>query len=228
MTMNVLGRRAVLPMLCLAVQSVSGQPSDLAARNDLCVTNGTIEATAGGYSRIDTASSRAVAPLSDGRAAAVHFRYLGSSTNDKPLASGELRRQIGLKLKAENTCNLIYATWHIEPDNKIAVSVKRNAGQNRNEQCHANGYVTIQPLDAMPVPPLRPGVWHDLRADLHGLELTVHADGIVAWHGLLPPSSEEIDGPAGMRTDNARFEFQFFARAGQTRSGDRCQIGTGD
>jgi hypothetical protein len=61
-------------------------------------------------------------------------KIVQSSGGVKPLASGELRRQIGLKLQAEDTCNLIYAIWHIEPDAMVAVSVKRNAGMHTHEQ----------------------------------------------------------------------------------------------
>ena len=74
----------------------------------------------------------------------IRFTYLGSSAKSKPLASGELRRQIGIKLRAENTCNLVYAMWHIEPDSRVAVSIKRNPGMSTHEQCHAGGYINLQ------------------------------------------------------------------------------------
>ena len=38
-------------------------------------------------------------------AAGLRFRYLGSSGNELPLASGMARRQIGLKLRARDACN---------------------------------------------------------------------------------------------------------------------------
>ena len=43
-----------------------------------------------------------------------------------------------------------------------------------------------------------------------------------------PSEVSEIDGPSGLRTDNARFEFQYFAGTGRARSGDRCEPGPGD
>ncbi|MGI8569780.1 MAG: hypothetical protein ACR2KT_12280 [Methylocella sp.] len=58
---------------------------------------------------MDTASSRAVALASGGRSAEIRFRYLGPSAETKPLASGELRRQIGLNSGRRITCNLVYA-----------------------------------------------------------------------------------------------------------------------
>ena len=85
------------------------------ARSDLCVTNGEIKALPGGRLLVETASSRAVLRSPTDAAAEIDFRYLGPSAGAKPLASGELRRQIGLKLRAQDTCNLVYAMWRIEP-----------------------------------------------------------------------------------------------------------------
>jgi hypothetical protein len=56
--------------------------------------------------------------------AEAHFTYLGSTGNEARLGSGELRRQFGLKLRAEDACNLVYAMWRIEPESKLVVSVK--------------------------------------------------------------------------------------------------------
>jgi hypothetical protein len=89
-----------------------------------------------------------------------------------------LRRQ--LKLQAEDTCNLIYTMWHIEPDTMVAVSVKRNAGMHTHEQCRAGRYVNIKAQKRIDLPPIRPGQTHTLRAELHGNNLTVTADGNVA------------------------------------------------
>jgi hypothetical protein len=120
-------------------QNESGSALKGIDRNDLCVTNGNVSVLSGGWLAIDTPSSRAVvradAKYTADQVAEIHFRYLGPTQTSKPLASGELRRQIGLKLQAEDTCNLIYAMWHIEPDAMVAVSVKRNAGMHTHEQC---------------------------------------------------------------------------------------------
>ena len=200
------------------------------ARDDLCVTNGAVALLPSGRMRIDTASSRAVVLASGGRAAEIRFRYLGPSTEAKPLASGELRRQIGLKLRAQDTCNLVYAMWHIEPDEKLGVSVKRNPGKQTHEECHADGYVTVRPSISAPLPKLAVGEWHDLRADLRATELTLFADGATVWRGALPAAINEIDGPSGLRTDNARFEFEFLSDAGPLprAAAPRCETGPGD
>jgi hypothetical protein len=164
---------------------------------------------------IETPSSRAVIDAailkSAEQVAEIRFRYMGATPTSKPLASGELRRQIGLKLRAQDTCNLIYAMWHIEPDAAIAVSIKRNLGRHTHEQCGAGGYSNIKPQRRTNPPPIRPGETHILRAELHGSNLTVTADGKVAWRGTLGDEPELLDGPIGFRTDNARFEFEYYA-----------------
>jgi hypothetical protein len=83
---------------------------------------------------IETPSSRAVVRILTAESAERRFCYLGPSESSKPLASGELRRQIGFKLRAQDTCNVLYAMWHIEPGARFAVSFKRNVGTHRHDQ----------------------------------------------------------------------------------------------
>lgn len=217
--------------------AMAGQQPELTLTNRerLCVTNGAITERPDGRLAIETPSSRAVLREAARDLAEIRFRYLGPSVETKPLASGEIRRQIGLKLRAHDTCNLLYVMWHIEPDSKLGVSIKRNPGQHTHEQCHANGYTTIRPRTAVPLPPIRVGETHTLRADLRGHELTVVADGRVAWAGDVGPSVASLDGPVGLRTDNGRFEFEYFAPtpAGPAsqrldKSKDLCAVGPGD
>jgi hypothetical protein len=210
-------------------------------RNDLCVTNGTVSMLPGGRLAIDTPSSRAVvraaAENTADQVAEIRFRYMGPTQISKPLASGELRRQIGLKLRAEDTCNLIYAMWHIEPDATVAVSIKRNVGMHTHEQCHAGGYVNFKAQRRVDLPPIRPGETHTLRAELHGSDLTVTADGKMAWQGTFGNELASLDGPSGFRTDNARFEFEYYVgspaksrlQAQRAESGPgRCVTSDGD
>jgi hypothetical protein len=191
-------------------------------RDRLCVTNGVVSPSAGGRLAIETPSSRAIVQSGAGsgtvQVAEIHFQYLGPSQDTKPLASGELRRQIGLKLEAADTCNLIYAMWHIAPDARIAVSIKRNPGQHTHEQCGAHGYINLKSPDGTAAPPpIRAGETHALRAELRGKELTVTADGKIAWQGSLGSETVLPVGPPGFRTDNARFALEYFAAA-PTRS----------
>jgi hypothetical protein len=211
------------------------------SRNDLCVTNGTVSTLPNGLLAIDTPSSRAVMDATmlktAEQVAEIRFRYIGPTPTGKPLASGELRRQIGLKLRAQDTCNLIYAMWHIEPDAAIAVSIKRNPDRHTHEQCGAGGYSNIKPQRRVNPPPIRPGEAHILRAELHGSNLTVTADGKMAWQGTLGNEPPLPDGPIGFRTDNARFEFEYYADrlsaqyAKDTHaqnSAGRCVVSEGD
>jgi len=201
-------------------------------RSHLCVTNGAVAAVPGGHLAIETPSSRAVvqAPATNAadQIAEIHFRYLGPSRDSKPLASGELRRQIGLKLQAQDTCNLVYAMWRIEPKAMVAVSVKQNAGLHTHQQCGAHGYVNFQPQDQSLLPIL-PGEAHTLRAELHGQNLTVTADSKVVWQGSLGSQIALPVGPPGFRTDNARFALDYFtdAAAGSRRPPQQRSVAQG-
>jgi hypothetical protein len=217
---------------CAVAQNASGPALQRIDRNDFCVTNGAVSMLPGGRLAVDAPSSRAVvvaaAKNTADQVAEIRFRYLGPTPNSKPLASGELRRQIGLKLRAEDTCNLLYVMWHIEPDATVAVSIKRNAGTHTHEQCRAGGYVNFKTQRRKNLP-IRPGQTHTLRAELYGNDLTVTADGKVAWQGTFGNELVPLDGPPGFRTDNARFEFEYYAD-GATKSflqAQRTQSGAG-
>jgi hypothetical protein len=103
-----------------------------------------------------------------------------------------------------------YVMWHIEPDTKIAVSVKWNPGQRTHAQCGARGYANIRPRRAVRIPPIVPGASRTLQAELRTRDLTVRVDGAIVWDGTLPPEIADFDGPVGLRSDNARFEFEYF------------------
>jgi hypothetical protein len=200
--------RALSALVVLAMQPAQLQRI---SRNQLCVTNGEITTTPKGRLAINTPSSRAVVLTPTGPGVAeIRFTYVGPSEGSKPLASGEMRRQIGLKLRAQDQCNLLYVMWHIEPDAKFGVSIKRNPGQNTHEQCDAHGYVTIRPRASTTLPRVSPGESHTLRAELTGEDLKLTADGKAVWEGSIGDGIAGIDGPIGLRTDNARFEFDYY------------------
>jgi hypothetical protein len=159
------------------------------------------------------------------------FTYLGSTGNESRLGSGELRRQFGLKLRAEDACNLVYAMWRIEPESKLVVSVKTNPGQRSSAECGNRGYRNIKPRRSTPVPVLRPGASHTLRAEMNGDEMKVFADNSLVWEGSVGPDALRFDGPVGMRSDNARLQIEL--RAGpplRTQSGPPpgCRTGPGE
>jgi len=141
------------------------------------------------------------------------FTYLGVTPTEARLGSGEFRRQFGLKLRAQDACNLIYAMWRIEPESKLVISVKSNPGEHASSQCGNHGYHNVKPRRSAPVPVLRPGDAHSLRAEMNGAELKVFIDHAMAWEGSVGSDALVFDGPIGIRSDNARLQIEL--RAGQ-------------
>jgi len=184
------------------------------ARAQMCVTEGAIEpagaARSAGEARWSVSVPKMRASLNVKTAAIVEarFRYLGSAGNEARLGSGELRRQFGLKLRAQDASNLVYAMWRIEPESKLVVSVKSNPGQHSSAECGNRGYRNIKPSHSLPVPVLSPGSEHSLRADMSGERLRVFADDALVWDGSVGPDGLAFDGPVGIRSDNAHLELE--------------------
>jgi hypothetical protein len=104
----------------------------------------------------------------------------------------------------------------------VAVSVKRNPGQSTHKECGASGYVNIKPAfleKPEKFPSARDGKPHTLEAmvtkpNATAYELVVKADGKVVWQGPIEAKLlDDIDGPAGFRSDNGIFTFKFYALA---------------
>ena len=190
-------------------------PSRLApvAKANLCVTEGALEALPGQRLAVNVPKMRAYVNAYTQPVAEVRFTYLGSTGNEAPLASGEMRRQFGLKLRAQDACNLVYAMWRIEPESKLVVSVKSNPGQHTSAQCSNHGYQNIKPRRSSPVSTLSPGETHTLRAQMSGAEMEVFADNALVWEGPIGPEALAFDGPVGIRSDNARLQIDL--QAGQ-------------
>src|SRR5262249_42100776 len=130
-----------------------------------------------------------------------------------PLASGELRRQIGLKLRAADGCNLVYVMWRLEPKAQLVVSTKLNPGKRTHRECGANGYVNLKPrAGTSPAPPVV-GSEHRLHAAIDGKLLRVWADRVLAWEGELPDAALALRGPAGVRSDNGAFTVELLTHA---------------
>lgn len=178
-------------------------PTDLqpVPHADLCVTKGTIDRGA-----IAEPTVRAFALQSHGDAAQLSFTYAGEPEKLRGLASGQLRRQVGLKLRAADSCNVVYVMWRLDPRPKLEVSVKHNPGMRTHEECGANGYTKVRPGHAAPVAAFQPGEAHVLRAEIRGDELLAWIDGGLAWQGRLPDEARELAGPAGLRTDNVKLD----------------------
>ena len=176
-------------------------------RGSLCVTEGEIKTDSGNTLSVDSLKMRAYVNRWTTDTIEAHFIYLGGTAQESRLGSGEVRRQFGLKLRAQNACNLVYAMWRIDPESKLVVSVKRNAGQTTSSECGNRGYQNIKPRHSAAVPILRSGDSHTLGAELHGKGLRVLVDGAPVWEGDLGPEVTDLEGPVGIRSDNVRLSF---------------------
>jgi hypothetical protein len=171
------------------------------AHEELCVTRGAIA-----NASIAEPTVRAFARGTAGDAGQLTFKYAGESASGRALESGELRRQVGLKLRAADSCNVVYVMWRVAPKPGLAVQVKSNPGKHRHEECGADGYIKVKPTVASAVPGLEVGATHSLRAEIRGDELTAWIDGEVVWQGRLPDEARAFAGPVGLRTDNVKIE----------------------
>jgi hypothetical protein len=204
-----LRRLAILPMaLLLAPPAIAQGKAQL---SDFDVTDGKIEKARGDRLMVSAKEMRATLRSSGPQKVAMHFTYLGPTSEVSHLGSGEVRHQFGIKLKAQDTCNLVYVMWNFDAQ-KIAVSVKLNPGQRIHEECLDRGYINdIKPRVKAPPPALHVDEPHSLSAELEGQELTARADDAVVWQGTLPPVVLKFTGPVGMRSDNAHVVFDYFA-----------------
>jgi hypothetical protein len=180
-------------------------------RGSLCVTEGEIGTKPGNRLSVDSTKMRAYVNQPTTDTIEAHFTYLGGTAEESQLGSGEIRRQFGLKLHAQNACSLVYAMWRIEPESKIVVSIKKNPGQTMSSECGNRGYQNIKPQHTSPVPILRPGDSHTLSAAMHGDALQVSIDGAAVWEGELGSEANDLAGPLGIRSDNVRLEFDLKA-----------------
>jgi hypothetical protein len=180
----------------------------------LCVTEGSINPGSGDRFSVEVPKMRAFVTTYTTEDVEARFTYLGATKDGKPLASGEMRRQFGLKLHAQDACNLVYAMWRIEPEPMLVVSVKSNPGQHTSAECGNRGYQNIKPGHSSPVPLLRPGAPHTLRAEMNGVGLRVFADNNLVWEGSVGSQAASLGGPVGIRSDNAKLEIEL--RAGQS------------
>ena len=172
----------------------------------LCVTKGEL---AGAL--VETPTFRAVAPGHNGDAASIKFVVRGPTAKARALASGQQRRQVGLKLRGQDGCNLLYVMWRIDPKPKLEVSIKRNPGARTHHDCGARGYTKLVPTQVDVPPTLQDGLEHELRAEIVGDALVAWIDGRTMWQGAMPAEARELTGPAGVRSDNLAFELAAIA-----------------
>ncbi len=171
------------------------------ANTSLCVTKGKLQ-----KSQITAPTFRAVAPGEGGDAAQLQL-IARDSKERRALASGEMRRQVGLKLRAVDACNLVYVMWRLDPKPMLEVSTKINPGLRNTSECGTSGYTKVKPRYHLPaLPDLLDGTKHVLRAEIAGDSLIAWVDDRVAWEGPLPADATTLAGPAGVRSDNLEVE----------------------
>jgi hypothetical protein len=193
------------------------------AADRLCVTMGAAAIGA----KVTEPTVRAVALGTSGDAASLSFVFRGNSATTRELASGESRRQLGLKLRAQDGCNLVYVMWRLDPKPAVTVQIKRNPGMRTHKECGANGYTRLKPSripagtpgSLTAVPALSPGESHTLRAEISHDELLAWIDDLLVWRGPLPPAASELSGPAGLRSDNVSFDITSFSAPAPSASG---------
>jgi hypothetical protein len=182
------------------------------SRERLCATEGAIGEAADHRLTVDAPKMRAYVNQWTTQSAELRFTYLGGTSKESALGSGAIRRQFGLKLRAQDPCNLVYAIWRVDPESKFVVSVKRNPGQHTSAECGNRGYVNVKPRKASAAPRLESGQSHTLRAEMSNEELRVLVDNHEVWEGDVGSDAAKLDGPVGIRSDNARLEFELLTR----------------
>jgi hypothetical protein len=178
--------------------------------------------------RVEVPKMRAYVTREMEQSAELRFTYLGATSKESALGSGQMRRQFGLKLHAQDPCNLVYVIWRIDPESKLVVSVKRNPSQHSSAECGNHGYQNIKPRKAAAVPHLQPGQSHTLRAEMKGEGLRVFVDNHEVWEGEVGADAAALEGPVGIRSDNVRLEFDLLVReaaSGHSKPEKPCTSG---
>ena len=133
-------RLTVIAVLGLALGCSNADAARVKRAAGLCVTKGALKSLGKKKVRITEPTVRAVRPGSTGDAATLRFTYRGGSPKSRALKSGQMRRQMGLKLRAADGCNLVYVMWRIEPKPGIEIQTKLNPGEHTNAECGTDGY----------------------------------------------------------------------------------------
>jgi len=199
--------------------NAAGDPLVKVGADQLCVTDGAASAGPGDVLSVATPAMRAVVPASSRQDIEARFAFLGPTDQTAALGSGAVREQFGLKLRAADPCNLVYAMWRFAPTPGVVVQLKRNPGQHNSQTCHNNGYREITPSFAEPVAAPALGRTYRLRAEMEASTLKVSVDGRVVWQGDLGADALPEGGAVGIRSDNAKLSLTLFAPVGAAPSG---------
>src|SRR6185503_9774022 len=85
------------------------------AQGAMCVTLGETRPLGDGRFAVADAKVRGYGIRTDGRAAELRFVDRGPSKEVSRLGSGKVFHQLGLKLEAQDGCNVLYVMWRLEP-----------------------------------------------------------------------------------------------------------------
>ena len=196
---------------------------------DLCVTEGTLETANNGRLSVNVSKMRAYVNRATSDMVELQFTYLGPTAATSVLGSGAVRTQFGLKLRAQDACNLLYVMWRVQPVSELVVSLKSNPGQSTSAQCANNGYQNLKPQTSAAIPALAPGDAHKLRGEIQGQELRAYVDDQLVWRGLIDSTAVNLKGPVGLRTDNSHLEFNLVANSTPgSGSPTPCKTGPGE
>lgn len=190
--------------LTLGVAMAEPRP---ASKATICVTTGDIDVEPDGHYLIESGASRAVVRDGDDDYVGIVFEYLGPSKDETALAAGNKRRQLGLKLQAQDSCNVVYVMWPVDGARELVVTSKVNRGQSAHAECGVKGYEALTPLMSRPVAPIVVGQPRRLEAKIDKRVLAVHVDGQLVWRGDAGRRTADLFGYPGLRTDNVRMRF---------------------
>lgn len=201
-------------LLLAAMASAQSRPEEWLTlkAGDFCVTEGNLEKGPGDRLSVSVPKMRAYVTRATASSAEIRFRYAGPTKQESKLGSGQVRTQFGLKLQAQDPCNLVYVMWRIEPESKLVVSVKRNPSEHTSAQCGNRGYTNIKPSRFSQVARVEAGQSHTLRAELKEQGLRVLVDNKEVWDGNIGSDAARLQGPVGIRSDNAQLDFSYLAR----------------
>ena len=190
------------------VAQTSGAKRAHVSVNDLCVSEGAIAALPAHRLLVTVPNVHATMNQETPQDIEARFVYLAPAAQNETPSSGH--HQFGFEMLAEDACNLVYVMWRLEPESRIAVSVKSNPDQHVHAECGKRGTSTVSPERTRPLPPVWAGepLSHALRAKITGAVLMVFADGSLVWRGLLPADVLRTHGPVGIHCDNAKLEFK--------------------
>jgi len=206
--LRIVGAMAILAWAVVPLSRGSDGRLNRVTRAMLCVTEGSLEEMPGERLSVSVPQMRGYVNRQTSQTIEASLIYLGPTKNDARLGSGQMRRQFGLKLRAQDPCNLVYVMWRIEPQAELVVSIKSNPGQHTSAECANRGYRNIRPARKSAVPILQPGDSHTLRAEMNGENLRVFVDNSSVWEGALGSDVFHLNGPVGIRSDDAQVEFQ--------------------